>query len=395
MKFNPFAVISLTLVTSMVFILSGCSGPAVKWKTIPISKQTYKPNVNVYVENSGSMCGYMCNGSELKDALYDYVSDLSQYAQSVNLNYINNQIIHQNTDIKSYIDKMTPRGILGVGGNVAHSEIANMLQMILRKSDDNTVSVFVSDCILDVPAGDATKFFINNKLNIKNALNQYMAKHKDFAVEVLRMKSKFSGWYYSSKGKQLLNNMERPYYIIIMGNRHILAYLNKSVDLFSIEHGVANYCAFTTSMNVPFEITNNFGVGSKKGVIKLHGSHDGKYTFKANVELGLSLQQLDYLQKNGLVSNESSIKIASVEKSKDKSAYSHIVTFDVIGGFKPSSVVISASQTQEPAWLTDVNDDNGIDVSKDKTTGIKYIINGIAEAFKDKSTCQFNFKLIK
>ena len=34
--------------------------------------------LNVYVENSGSMNGYMCNGSNLKDAVYDYVSDLKK-----------------------------------------------------------------------------------------------------------------------------------------------------------------------------------------------------------------------------------------------------------------------------------------------------------------------------
>ena len=64
--------------------------------------------LNVYVENSGSMNGYMCNGSNLKDAVYDYVSDLKKNTASCNLFYINSQIIPSKESLDNYIKNLTP-----------------------------------------------------------------------------------------------------------------------------------------------------------------------------------------------------------------------------------------------------------------------------------------------
>ena len=55
--------------------------------------KTGKPYLKVFIENSGSMDGYMCDGSQLKDAIYDYVSDLNRYTEKTELYYINSDTI--------------------------------------------------------------------------------------------------------------------------------------------------------------------------------------------------------------------------------------------------------------------------------------------------------------
>lgn len=67
-----------------------------------------RPVVKVYLENSGSMDGYMCNGSQLKDAIYDYISDVKRESDTVELNYINNQIIPFTGSLNSYIKALAP-----------------------------------------------------------------------------------------------------------------------------------------------------------------------------------------------------------------------------------------------------------------------------------------------
>jgi hypothetical protein len=70
-------------------ILLSCGGSIkVRWDkhNATISKAT--PTLKVYIENSGSMDGYMCNGSELKDAVYDYVSSLKSYSKQTLLYYM-------------------------------------------------------------------------------------------------------------------------------------------------------------------------------------------------------------------------------------------------------------------------------------------------------------------
>ena len=41
------------------------------------------PTIKVFLENSGSMDGYMCDGSDLKDAMYAYLSDLLRFVQTL------------------------------------------------------------------------------------------------------------------------------------------------------------------------------------------------------------------------------------------------------------------------------------------------------------------------
>ena len=73
--------------------------------------------LNVYMENSGSMDGYMCSGSMLKDAVYDYVSDAKKATTVCNLYYINSQVIPYNGPLDSYIKDLTPTSFAKAGGN--------------------------------------------------------------------------------------------------------------------------------------------------------------------------------------------------------------------------------------------------------------------------------------
>ena len=96
MKYSSYKSLFLSILSFIALVvLNSCGGRnvIVTWDNIqqPISSNNFK--LKVYIENSGSMDGYMCNGSELKDAVYSYVSVLSSYADTTELNYINSNII--------------------------------------------------------------------------------------------------------------------------------------------------------------------------------------------------------------------------------------------------------------------------------------------------------------
>ena len=180
----------------------------VKWETVKTELKEAQPQIKVYIENSGSMDGYMGPGAELKDAIYSYVSTMASYSQSApQLNFINTQVIPYGGSLKSFITDMNPEIFKQAGGSRANSDIAQMIEMMLATQNKNTVSIFVSDCILDVPDGEAEKFFINRQIDIRNAFTKYRRKLKNLSVEVFRMKSEFKGMYYYSKGGE---ELERP-----------------------------------------------------------------------------------------------------------------------------------------------------------------------------------------
>jgi len=88
-----------------------------------------------------------------------------------------------------------------------------------------------------------------------------------------------------------------------------------------------------------------------------------------------------------------------VERMDDtQSPYTHVFTIDLDGKMNPSGEQLRLIQQEMPNWLEAVNDDTGKNVRKnlEKTTGIKYIIGGIADAYKnDKLLTNIKFNIVK
>ena len=53
---------------------------------------------------------------------------------------------------------MNPITFQKAGGNRSNSDLSKMLSTVLDAMTDSTVSIFVSDCILDLPVSDAQRF---------------------------------------------------------------------------------------------------------------------------------------------------------------------------------------------------------------------------------------------
>ena len=372
----------------------------VKWETVKTELKEAQPQIKVYIENSGSMDGYMGPGAELKDAIYSYVSTMASYSQSApQLNFINTQVIPYGGSLKSIITDMNPEIFKQAGGSRANSDIAQMIEMMLATQNKNTVSIFVSDCILDVPDGEAEKFFINRQIDIRNAFTKYRRKLKNLSVEVFRMKSEFKGMYYYSKGGEELEGVKRPYFMFVIGDRDVLAWLNKNIPFSEVKHGIENYCAFTTFSDVSFDMTNEFGV-AHKNQLECRSDRKGRCHMKLKANLQSTLQDDTYVMNpENYRTQNATVGVGAVEKIDDQqSPYTHLLTIDMDGKMNPSGEQLKLIQQEMPAWIEAVNDDSGKTIRKNlnKTTGIKYIIGGIADAYKnDKILANIKFNIVK
>ncbi|MDR3251423.1 MAG: hypothetical protein LBT42_07175 [Tannerella sp.] len=97
------------------------AGSAVPLQTESIPAVT--PVINVYIENSGSMDGYVRGVTEFEQAVYNYLSDIkiSGVADSLNLFYINSKVIPQGSGsdiavIEDFILKLEPSSFSQKGG---------------------------------------------------------------------------------------------------------------------------------------------------------------------------------------------------------------------------------------------------------------------------------------
>ena len=190
--------------------------------TAYISSVEYNPIINVYIENSGSMDGYVNGQTEFEQIVYNYLVDLKQIriARELNLNYINSEILPQQDDINDFIEKLEPSSFKAKGGKRGSSDIALMMKEILSEMNDSIVSVFISDCIFSPGKGKNADDYLNNQqIGLKNYLGEYMYNHPDFAVVGYRCMSQFDGYYYDKNDSKKHYIGSRPFYIWLLGGQ--------------------------------------------------------------------------------------------------------------------------------------------------------------------------------
>ena len=107
-------------------------------------------DVNVYLENSGSMDGYVKGNTGFEQSIYAYLTDLqiSKLVDTLNLNYINSRIIPLGCDVEKFIHNIEPADFRRHGGDLGTSDIAIVLDSILKLHKKNDISIFISDCIV-------------------------------------------------------------------------------------------------------------------------------------------------------------------------------------------------------------------------------------------------------
>lgn len=377
-------IIPIILLLILVFCaMSTCTGGnkiKLNWDKVDCkSPDIDSIELRVFVENSGSMDAYMCLGSNLKDAVFDYVSDLKKLSQEYSLFYINSKEIPYKGNLQSFIKDLTPLQFAKAGGDRSNTDLRQIFQTMMKGHKDNTVTVFVSDCILDIPQS-ATGYFGNCQVSMKNTFNEALAKHPNLGVEIIQLASKFDGYWYCGKNSKKLSNVKRPYYIWVIGDKEKLAFLNKNVPIENIIGGIQNYCAFAGKEQIPFDIDKKIYVIN----------HTNKITIQLLASLTNSLQS-DVVIKNIAQyksSNPVQTSIVSVEKITDTSSnYSHVIEISISNPETIKEEKITFTYPYLAPWVETSNDSTGTDIEKNlnKTTGILYLIKGVAEAYKSST----------
>lgn len=293
------------------------------------------------------------------------------------MNYINSSIIPYYGNLESYIKDLTPSSFAAAGGDRNNTDLRNIFQAILKEHETNTISILVSDCILDI-AQNSTDYFGNCQVSLKNTFNEALNRIPSLGVEIVKLESNFSGYWFCGQNKQKLSNVKRPYYIWILGDANVLAKLNRSVPIAGIIHGIKEYCAFSPVKQFAYNVEKTRYVVSHKDIINVN----------LLVNLDATLQVDTILTKPSLyiVQNPNLVKITSVVKiSNPNSPYTHIIGLEINNPRSLNDVELHFNYPSVPMWVESSNDNLGMNVVEnlDKTTGLKYLVKGVSEAYKD------------
>lgn len=375
------------------------------------------PIVNVYLENSGSMNGYVDNGKTLfQQDVYNYLCDIhiSEIASEINLHFINSQIINKGSVIEDFINKLTPNSFKTSGGKTTTTDIADVFKQVLNRTDDNTVSIFISDCIFS--PGSVTNpqaYLANQQVGIKKCFADHLTQYPNFSVLVYQLYSNFSGTYYDYMNRPRKYNGERPYYIWVMGHTANIAKLRAYIpnEKFS-GSGVANmWCAFNHTVEdlsysiVPKAIIGDFNKVSKNSISRIKKTN-GEFAFQVLAKLDVLELMLgnDYLMDTNnyaCLINKYDTDEWYIDVERNTNASSPATHNIILGTTKNtlSGTLSVAIRCKSPKWayeLTDDDDSSFTDENNRKTYGLKYMIDGIQQAFEAKSSGDYtvmDFKL--
>ena len=368
--------------------------------TAYISAVEFSPIINVYIENSGSMDGYVKGQTEFEQIVYNYLVDLKQIriAKELNLYYINSQILPQQDDIRDFIEKLEPSSFKAKGGNRGTSDIALMIKDVLNEMNDSIVSIFISDCIFSPGKGkNAEEYLVNQQIGIKNFIGDYINEHPNFAVVGYRCMSQFEGLCYDKNDSGKYYKGSRPFYVWLFGGQGAInririemqrnnRYLKSAENVFTVFAGgidMPDSCYAIKIKSGNFDLDK---LDPKHSIKNLKADKSGRIRFSVEVNYAPLILSDDYLCNTELYElSDPKFELVSVERINEYKKYSHLLTFET-EHVHPTTLKVSI-KTAIPKWPELYNDNEGNEITENnagKTFGIKYMTEGIASAIIKK-----------
>jgi hypothetical protein len=387
-------------------------------------ESSIKSQVKFFIENSGSMDGYIRNTTEFEAALSDLLVQLQYHYDNKNLkvNFINTKVYPSQMDeVQNFVEALEPEKAPYKVGDRTVSKLNEILKMILDSTKQNNISILVSDCIYSLAKKDDTEGALEFEKSLTKGAFLEKSKQFGFATIVLKMKSKFTGNYWNKdNGSVYLNGAERPYYIWIFGsNEHINEFSKKinpkSLKGFEYSYFLSDFSKEKQPYYTVLKETNKVGsfkqtnrgekdVKSISGI----GFDGGTLQFSIAVDLGNIQVDSSYLTtvKNYVVPVGFTVKsIEKIDRNKlsqrdmvtvEKTTATHFITVSTTSKFTTQDLKLELSN-KIPAWVAQSNsmDDRNVKDELDKTFGLSYLVQGVSEAYATQNPEQTSyFKII-
>ena len=402
--------ILLWLIFFGILLASECFGQSGRKKpqitdpeTKTVSGNTQKPTYNIYLENSGSMNGYVNSQAEFKETVGNFLTDIeiNGLADSIKLNYINSRVIPIHSNIPDFINNLNPSSFSNAGGHITTTNISTMVKAILNRSNENSVNLFISDCVFSPEKKiTAQQYLVNQQLEIKRNFAAKLDNYK-FTTLVLQLSSEFEGAYFNCLNQTTQIKAKRPYYIWILGNHRNLMALFEKVKKENIKGGgiqnfygaynVDNVFDYGILISPKLGYYNRDKANPKNKIVDAEkedkGIHKEKFQFSVGVNFKGSFLDENYIldAKNYVIPSNYSIEV--VKNNISTLSYSHILKLTT-NTLKTENVNIKLKNTL-PGWIAEKNSDDDSKINQadqiNRTFGLKNIVEGIFEAYKTKN----------
>ena len=366
--------------------------------------------IDVFIENSMSMDGYVKGSMEFEAALSDLLVQM-QYKynkENINVNFINTKVYPSKVvEVKTFVETLDPSKKPYNEGKRTVSKLNEILETILDSTSKSDVSILISDCIYSLGKGKDTEGALEFEKSLTKGAFLEKSKEFDFSTIVLKMNSKFDGVYYDlNDSKTKLSKANRPYYFWIIGNNQLIKSFQKNIDLKNLKgFEKSYYLSNNQESNQPYftvlKETNKIGdfkptdrkAKDLKSINEIEYDN-GNLQFSIAIDLENIPVDKSYLMniENYVVPDGYSINsIEKVDRNKierrdfltvEKTTATHIITVSTSNKFTLQDLNLELSN-KIPSWVEESNsiDDRDVENQLDKTFGLLYLVQGVSEAY--------------
>lgn len=393
----------------------------------PGSKSTYDKinKVTFYLENSGSMLGYVKQTNDFKNAIIS-LAYLPEFDLSTKEFYFVNGTTNPNkgsnlsinfigTDPDLLKNNLNQNSFKSYG-DPKFSDLARMFEMALGCAKGGDISILISDCIYDV--GEESDPLTSLRIETEKTKKIFRDRltSENIQTIIIKANSKFDGQYCfaSKKGSQIINQ-KRPYYILIFGRSELL---NKYFTEENISKTISGYEAMVrflkiNTFNIPYQATSQ----NSKGTFNFDKQNKNKFTnaekdrngegFQFSVATDFSLLPFPdiYLRSKDNYITNSDFTIVDItkpiKKIHDVTTFNptHLITLHAVNS--PYGNLEVTLKYIIPSWITETSTDNenNIQIDTTHTFGFKLLTDAITEAYEYKNKQQnimtFRFEILK
>lgn len=370
-----------------------------KPKAAPAPKYNYA----VYMENSGSLNGYLgtSDDGDFKSNVYDLIANINGQPNKKRLSIynINTKIdtVTTNADatqVGNYFASMTAASFKKrnekTGGSQAKSDLSDIIKTVVDKTAADEVSLLISDCIFSPGRqGDAQDYLNQQESSIKALFGERLA-HQAFSTLVLQYYSGFNGaYYYQDNSKKTGKFENRPYYIVCFGPEQALASLLQNARS-SGKKGFQDYLFLTPvkQYDVAPVIRNNndyynYDPENPLTITEVTKSGtDNRSRIMINVDYAQLPVGASYLRDPANYDVTPGYAIEGI-KEKQQNKTTHEIT--LVAAKVQTGDVNVVLKRQLPGWVNTSNlsadKSLGADDLQGKTFGIRYLLQGIYSAY--------------
>ncbi|MGB3585347.1 MAG: hypothetical protein WBA23_02350 [Tunicatimonas sp.] len=375
-------------------------------------KSTYA--TSVYLENSGSMDGYVRGNTQFEDAIYRMLVDLNYWADTLALNYINSRPIPYQQDVSQFISDLEPQEFQQRGGNRGNSDLNKILTQVASRAGQGEVSVLISDFIFSVKGSNTEELLNNQKISLYNTFRQQLAQ-SPFSTYIIKLSSAFTGSYYDKNDRPLsLNGVVRPYYIWVMGPNEALQSLRQQIDFSGLDGYQTSYLLSDGSASEPpfyTVLSNTLNTGSfrtdrdyasadyVRGIEKVETGRRGEtnqFSFAVAMNLTSIPAEESYLtdpynyqvegyQLDSIIRTEQIERVHPRDQALIDGKASHVLLVSTEQTNYPDLSIALLKQT--PAWVVNTSSTSDTRIQRNEeqqkqTFGLLYLIEGVEEAYE-------------